>query len=133
MKGKITISRVQCSHEDDYICIQVIDEVSETRFVEVKLTPETFANVITGLAFQDCEFKTRDLNRIGLFREYKTEKIHRPKKYKSTDGAKVELDSILEPFEIDGWLATRDDAYNNHRWAEDYKVKVGFTRYVDAT
>jgi len=124
---------VQCSHEDDYICIQVVDESSGTRFVEVKLTPETLANALTGMAMQECEFKTRDLNRIGLKRETKTEGVQRPKISRNYESAKTEIANLLSPFEVDGWVATRDDAYNNHRWTAGDKVSVGFTRYVDAT
>lgn len=131
MKGKITISRVQCSHEDDYICIQIVDESSGTRFVEVKIAPETLTNVLTGLASQECEFKTRDLSRIGLKRETKTESVQRPKMCRDSESAKTEIANLLLSFEVDGWIANQDDAYNNHRWSDDNKVRVGFTRYVD--
>jgi hypothetical protein len=97
--------------------------------VEVKITPETFANAITGLAAQDCEFETHNLLRLGSKREHKTEIIPQPKLSKGSEAYERELDTILKPFEKHGWTATRDDAANYHRYCGD-KVKVGFVRYV---
>lgn len=122
MKGNITISRVQ-GGSDDYINIQIEDEVSRTRFLEVQLTPETLGLALTGLAAQDCEFKTRNLERVGLKRQTKQVEISRPENNK-------ELDLLLKPLEINGWVANYDDAYNDHRWTDNDKVSVTFIRYV---
>jgi len=131
MKGKITISRVQCSHEDDYVGIQITDEISGTRFVQIKLDLKAFANAITGFAMQSCEFETNKLERIGTKREHKVEFVPRPKLQQEAKAAKKELDIILSHLEVDGWEATRGDAYNHHRWSGDEMVSVGFIRYVD--
>ncbi len=61
MKGKITISR--CS--DDTIRFQIEDAASRIVFFSGSMKPEAFGSAITGLAYQDIEFKIRGARHIG--------------------------------------------------------------------
>jgi len=126
LPGKITISKTSCNLEDDYISISIVDESSHVQFVDVKMSLLDFANAITGLAFNSCDFELRHPELVGMKRESKSELLPRPKFGCSV----VDLQRILDPFEVDGWFGSFYDMKNHHNWVGDNQVSVGFTRYV---
>lgn len=133
-EGSISIFRTNQS--EGSIRIEVKDASSRTRFLEIDVQADTLMNVLTGLGEQPCEYKLKNQNIIGKNKEIKKEKIPRPKLYphSSSELKDKELNKLLLPHQIDGWVAFRDDAYNckNHCTSDsgDPMVEVGFTRYV---
>lgn len=62
LAGKLTISR----RSDDMIYLQVRDDASRRRFVEVAITPEAFAMSVTGLSEVACEISVDGLSVVGM-------------------------------------------------------------------
>lgn len=127
--GLISIMRVQSSRDDDYISIEVEDDSSGVRFLEIKLSMHGFAKIITGLSSQNCEITTMRLNLLGSIAENKTEIIPRLKGDARDDKA---VAKHLKIYEINGWTARRSDVSNPHRWVGKDEVTVVFFRNVDA-
>lgn len=127
LKGNLSITRPHYSDGTKLIHINLTDESSGCQVVEIRLSPEQFAEVLVGSSQRGCEFDFNDSGVIGKIREYKEEIVPRPKKYKD----KEEVAEILKPFEIDGWKGHKEDVTNSHLWVGTGNVMVGFHRYVE--
>jgi len=127
LPGRISISRTSSNREDDYISISIVDESSHVQFVDVKMSLLDFANAITGVAFNSCDFELRHPELVGMKREHKSELLPCSK-----FGDTVEdLQKILDPFEVDGWFGSLYDLTNHHNRSRfGDQVRVGFIRYV---
>ena len=55
--ANLTISRVQCSSEDDYISLSIEDGSSSVTIITLKVPFKEFAQAITGLGYQKVEIK----------------------------------------------------------------------------
>lgn len=130
MKGKISIARFMSNREPERgISITVEDELSGVRFLEVTMSAETLGNVITGLGGQDCEFELRGAELIGLKQEHKEESIAVPEFPGRLSEKQINL--LLSPYEVDGWMGRGSDVNNHHRYDNKSKtVRVTFFRYV---
>ena len=126
LPGNLTISRVQSSHEDDYMEIRVVDESSHVQFVSVKVGIKTFMDALTGRAHQPCEFELRKPELVGMAKEGKSLLVPKPQ----WNATEEDIDGILAPFEVEGWIATRENIKNNHNYRGD-KVQVNFHRFVN--
>ena len=131
LKGKITINR---SYSDidhpDVIVIELTDEISFTRFLEVKIGVAEFAKALTGASYTNCDFELRTDN-VGKKHEHKEEivpvgsVIYVPYTKRKATGEK-----LLKPFEVDGWKGNVDDLFNHHRHTSKGQ-RVTFHRYVN--
>jgi len=72
MKGNITISRPSYGDGRKLITIQVKDRESVTRFLDIEMELDKFAELLTGLSEVEIDFKVRDLERVGKVREEET-------------------------------------------------------------
>lgn len=68
--GKLTISR----RSDDMIYIQITDESSKSRFVELELTTSNFAMAVTGLSHVECKLSVDRLDAVGKEKQVETRK-----------------------------------------------------------
>lgn len=127
MKGQISLGRVHSNTEDDFIRISIEDDSSGVHFCEVKLSLIDFARLITGLSNIDCDFALRGIKNVGKIRQHKTELLPVVEWNATPD----DLAQAVKPFEVDGWIARRDDLKNHHNISGD-KVRVSFTRFVEA-
>lgn len=71
MKGNITISRPSYGDGRKIITIQVKDHDAVARFLDIEISYENFAQLITGLSEVDIDFTVRDLDHVGKTREIK--------------------------------------------------------------
>lgn len=105
LAGKLTISR----RSDDRIYIQIRDEASLNRFVEVELTPKLFGLAVTGMAEVDCRFGVSGLDVVGLQKQTERRRVVCP--LKSYDRALLRkwlLDNCSEDgWHIDGYLGSQ--------------------------
>ncbi len=127
LKGNLSITRPHCSDGTKLIYINLTDESSGCEVVEIRISPEQFAEVIVGSSQRDCEFDFNSGGVIGKVHEYKQEIVPKPKKYKD----KEEIAEILKPFEVDGWKGSTSDITNRHKSVGTDNVRVGFHRYVE--
>ncbi len=126
MKGKLTISRINSTDVkfDNMMTLEIDDVVSGTRFIEVLIAPEQFMLALSGLAYQECEFKLYTDN-VGKIRELKTEEV------KYIYGRNKQ--KALVKYNVDGWLGYEGDLGNHHRGVagKPDMFTVTFTRFVD--
>lgn len=136
MKGKITIGKVTCCGvpKNDYISIAIEDEVSNIRFVTVKMDIESFGKALFGLGSVPVEFEFQGIDKVGKKYEYKTVEVtisHR----KNDFPEEGDIDIAVSKYEVDGWKGDRKDRSNMHRWVcngDGYTVyKVGYFRWVE--
>ncbi len=123
MKGQMSINRV--SSNPSFIRLEIEDDVSGTRFLQVGISLENFARMLTGSNYLDCDFELHTQN-VGRTRESKTEIVPLEDKYFATD---EQRHKALAPFEVDGWKARSDDISNHHNYT-DKGIRVVFTRFV---
>ena len=65
MKGKLTIGRQTYGDGRKSISIQVEDAKSRVRFLDIEISCEDFAQVLTGLSCVECEIEVRNLGAVG--------------------------------------------------------------------
>ena len=130
MKGKVSVSRVHSNHEDDYVSLELIDDLSHVTCVKIKMSTKTLGDVLTGMSRQECEFSIQpDL--VGKVRETKSETVSKPTSSRSDENYEAELDTILKPFEIDGWEARREDFRNHYNSIGGDQTSITFIRFIE--
>ena len=117
MKGKLSIGKVTCcgSPEEDYIRIEIEDEISSIQFVTVKADLETFTRALFGLGNVPIEFELRGAERVGKKYEHKIVQVSIPN---APDGISLldkDIDQAVGYYEVDGWTGRREDCKNHHR------------------
>jgi hypothetical protein len=129
LQGSITICKSMSTTDGDRIRIEIRDELSRARFVELIMSVTDFGYAITGLSERPCNIDVRGLSVLGKRREHKTELISVP------DGVSLYKDTFMDwlgkavlPHEVDGWKA--EPERNAHRM-KNGKYSVIFIRYVD--
>lgn len=106
MKGKITILINR-----DSTSIELTDESSGVRFLEITLTPEQLSSALSRLSMTDCEFNTRGLEYIGKKHEHKMFEFKIPEnvlvldKSKDKSGYATRLKRYADTLLTDGWEA----------------------------
>lgn len=136
-KGSISINR--CSTNAGYVCrIEINDEVSQSRIIDVELDFKAFGNAVTGLSSQPVTFTIGRPENVGKKRQTKREWIlvNDPEVlWYATDENIAKLKGLAAPFEVDGWAAMIEDVFFCHKKTVvvngETKVAVTFIRYVD--
>jgi hypothetical protein len=108
-----------------------MDEASRVLIASVSMTGDQFAKAVTGAYMSDVPVEYGNMELVGKKLETKTELLplahadfRNP--YSPTD---EELAAFLAPYEVDGWIGSRDDVMNYHRRVGD-SVNVLFRRHV---
>lgn len=99
----VTISRPSCGDGREFISIQVMDNVSRTRFIELEVGYSDFAELITGLSNVHCDGNIRDLDRVGKKKISKAVIIPMPEnpRIRDKDYAEEKVKELL----IDGYVS----------------------------
>lgn len=126
IKGTVYIGRMNCSHEDDYIVIELRDEQAHVIAAKAKIDLASFAKALTSQA-SECNIEFNDSGLVGKTREHKIEAVEVPGPVYGIPDA--ELKKHLAPFEVDGWIGRIADLKNPNR-RHDGKNDVGFERWV---
>lgn len=129
LSGKITISKTM-GRDESPVFIQIDDEISGCRFVQINMTLENFAEAMFGRGWIPCSLEVNLDAPIGMKAEHKEEIVP----FNCWSSGKNQEDAIskaLSPFEIDGWSARRSDMTNGHCRAGDKGQRVVFFRHVD--
>lgn len=116
---------------DGFMNIEVHDEMSGARFLELKVP---YADMMRALTARqaEVEFVLRPAV-VGMRREHKTEVVPVPRSLSSKDADGI--NAVLAPYEVDGWRGYRSDVTNHHRWVGPEKdglkpTRVSFVRHV---
>lgn len=126
MNGHSSISRTTKSQGSDSIRFRMEDDTSGVTFLEVEMSLEDFARILTGQGHIPCTFELYAQN-VGKTRETKTEIVPLENRYFATDKERQEA---LKPFEVDGWEARQGDISNHHNYTNSDGVKVVFMRFI---
>jgi hypothetical protein len=132
MKGNVSIVR-RTSNSGEGILIEITDEKSNVRFLQVTMDLVDFAKVITGVGYIPCDFELMGVDKVGMVFEHKKVNIPVSTHKHFTE---EELDELVGPLEVGGWVARRDSVNNHHNWVtqKDKKyVSVSFGRWVEDT
>jgi hypothetical protein len=132
--ARVSIGRTQPSGE---VRIEITCQSSRVRFAELRMTPEAFGNVVTGLSEQpaECDFTNRP-ELIGSKMETKTAEVM----FTAPTGAgpgwaearKAAARQAVALYEVDGWHGRTEDVLNFHRAvpAKPSVFTVSFHRFV---
>jgi len=129
-KGHITLSKYSSNFEDDHpIHLKIEDADSSAQFIDIRMTLENFALLLTNMGYIDCQFELRALDVVGKKREHKKESVSLPPgMFLPT---KEQAKELIKPFEVDGWIGSIDDATNHHnRSRVSDNVLVSFVRFI---
>ena len=121
-------------------CLELVDHDSRVHFLEVELTPEQYAALVSGGCLDRVEAVVFGLDRVGMLHEHKHELVpwdgcSDEGRYRDSDAERTEEeDQALAPFEVEGWRARVADLRNTtHRRVLVDGVahqRVGFHRNV---
>jgi hypothetical protein len=129
LRAKVDISRWMRGDSGD-IEIVLRDELSGVAFASIEIDFADFARAtILSRAAVPAKVELRGTEYLGCVRENKTEHIHIPGGVYA-DGWSERIEAAIKPFEVDGWVGSREDARNQHCSAGKDTQKIGFRRYV---
>lgn len=102
LEGNLTISRPTYGSGEEFITIEITDELSRTRFLSIRVSYSDFTKCITGQSFIPVEFEARNLDQVGLKREDK------PLVFPVKDfvGGADQAAKICQAYTDDGWTAS---------------------------
>lgn len=134
-EGKLTISRVRSSHDDGYVEISVVDEISGCRAFTVRCSVLDFSEALMAHGFRECEFRTGSIH-VGKKREIRDIVLKKPPyDCKDDEAACEKWVRKYAPKELtNGWqINNHRDLTNHHNWVGQDKVRITLIRFVDAT
>jgi hypothetical protein len=134
LKGMVTICRRSCSGEDATIALEITDDTSGGRLVDLVMSPEAFGNAVTGLGAQPCKYNLGRVELAGKIREAKEEFVPEAVKHCKLSREEYALENC-KPFMVDGWTPRGSHFGNSHyyqRVGGQGGYRVIFFRYVDA-
>lgn len=125
LNGSITMGLRHSNTEDDYYSIELVDELSRTHFLQIRMTPTDFAYVLSNRGHIPCQFELHP-QLVGKQREHKTVTLPCDP-WKLTE---QERQALMETYEVEGWQGRKEDLENRHKWGNGGIVVV-FERWVD--
>jgi hypothetical protein len=134
LRANLSLNRPINSSGEKWIVVEIGDESSGCYAVTVKVSLENFAEALMGRSEVDCEMNFNDSGVIGKLHQHKEEIVPVPEGFGYNQKKdKAAIAAVLAPFEVDGWKGRKEDLFNiTHRSAGNNKMRVVFTRYVDA-
>ncbi len=128
IKAALSISR----DSRGIINIRVDDKTSRITFVELEVSPENFANAVTGFSFQDCDGEVIGLEHIGKARVNEKRSVIYPKAEFDQRSMKrfIEENCQEEGWIVSSHLGSRCSIEKNEKgqWILNYSV----CKYVEA-
>lgn len=133
-QGRIRLSGArQGSDSDKFVFIDLVDDSSGMRLIEIKIPKSAAAEVFFANQEVQCSYDWNEKCLMGHREEHKVEKVFVQKGHSCRD-EKVAA-KLVKHFEKDGWKANLRDLNNPHRWSCEaegggHYVSVGFVRYI---
>jgi len=110
MEIKLQSPKISMHLTRDMAFIEIIDSQSSTTFVKVKLDPNYFLSMLSGLSYTECEATVYDLDRIGKTMQHKVFEFEIKRTDKQSD---LELDCVEFLFENGMYEWLPDHYYNS--------------------
>ena len=115
MEGSISINRTTSNIDEDYIRIEIIDELSRETIVSGKICLKDYAKLITGLSGVKMDYVHGDLSHIGKKHENKTHVFETPD-IAYTEGRKdvaykIAVETCPDGWEPDEYFGSRDSFF----------------------
>lgn len=130
MKGKFSIGRRISNVREDFFVIEIEDDISGIRIIEIEVTPHDLAMALSARSGLDCEIKylvnEKQFNDIGKIRKMKAVFIERPTVY-GENKRKEYVRNVIKNngFLVDGWEIW-DDGCNRQ---QEQKHRVILYKY----
>lgn len=103
LTGGISISRRTGDGYENTICIEIKDDSSRNRFIDVKMSLADFAAAISGCSEMPIQFEVRCLDSIGKTKETEAASINIPKNMKFS--SREDIRKYLQAYhQRDGWV-----------------------------
>ena len=125
---------IECGRGSDRMFrIRITEDLSRQIVCEVTLTAEQFGEIIGGISLSGIAFQFFGAENIGLRHEAKRERIPMPYRgVGDTDTFLRKLAQAAKVYEVDGWKADDESAFNQHCWDHAAKTyEVTFRRWVE--
>ena len=130
VKGFVQMSRAM-GGGSDFFRLCITDDDSNTQFLELRLSPSQFADLLSSRAFYaDMDVQT---NLLGKKHEHKEVEVEW-EGYCVKDGKNIaKAKKAVAAHEVDGWKARIEDLFNGHRSHPKKRGvwRVTFDRWVD--
>lgn len=126
LSAAVTISR----RSDGVITIEFVDQTSRIRFAEVEMSPEEFANAVTGFGYRPAKLTVTGLEFVGKVPLTESRTIEYPNKcYSRAEMSEWLKDNAREDgWFIDTYLGSQSSViYRDGKTILNYTV----TKYVD--
>jgi hypothetical protein len=129
-KGKITIGKYISNYENPTpVHIEIEDDKSTVRIVEVEMSLEDFADAVLGHGYKDCIFKIKNVDKLGKEFQHKNEVINNPYNFK--EATEEQYKELLKPYEVDGWVGNWEGFTNYHNAVKrTNNYQIHFARWV---
>ena len=126
LKGKISILINRNS-----TTIEIEDDVANTTFCKITLTPQQLSDALSRLSSVDCEINVVNLDRVGKKHEWMTYEFEIPENLASTT-KEEELQKKAQSQLSDGWTASGYFSSQNTFFKKDGKqfARVTCRRYI---
>jgi len=144
IKGKLGLSRIGGAGSDAYMQLTIQDKTSGVQFATIEIGMAQFAYLLSGLHGIECNIDVRGLDLVGMTQEHKHEPVPVVKGLDKNDEDAIK--ATLIAFELDGWVANREDLFNHHKYNKlpddfpelagikfDHTQTVNFHRFVETT
>lgn len=119
IKGQMQISR----NSDNMINIQVKDQASSVKMLDIKLTLEEYAMLVTGCSQSDLYMEVKDLDLVGKYKVREARQII----YRGHERGKLELQQwLIENAQEEGWIV---DPYLGSQSSVRYVGKEAILSY----
>lgn len=135
LEGHVRLIRAVNAADDYPFVIEVEDESSGLRFLDIEISPAEFVKAFIRNESAKVTFTFRGFDFIGKTREFKTIRVEIPDGMRGHSGTwDAFIREAVKPFEIDGWKADEHELnhYNHYKTTYDHKEYVMLmVRYVD--
>lgn len=137
LKASIHVGRVFGHNVTHPVVIEIGDDLSGTRILDVEMTLEQYGDLVSGSGTVECSVDLYNCDKVGKRVESKTEFV--PFSWAGWHGKDAALKKAAAkaaaPFLIDGWESYRESDFSNHHCSTERKgikgQNVVFWRYVD--
>jgi len=128
----VSIHRRTSNMEDDIVGIEVTDETSRCKLLDLEIDMETFGNLISGRGHLQCKgsLNVRGCQLMNCTKEHKTLRLPYEGTSSYEENGKALARKIVAEHEVDGWHGYDSDLTNHHHHGKDGLASVHFHRHV---